>query len=220
MAILPLMMWVNLSEALLTQIQYVKDIIADVAANFTTDPLRRFACGKSNGGGFTNLLACRPDTSLLFAAFAPVSPALYPGVFAFSDCSPSRPVPIYHSHGIVDQDTLFYGRLPFPLENGFGPEPDVRVWRREWAVRNGCKAVHGFPEPSTISHPYNNVTEESWECDVEVRAMTHDNLGHAWPTLNGRDSAGSPNATAVFEFTPDHLIPFFDRNPLPSKYAS
>ena len=201
------------------QIQYTKDIISDVSANYTVDATRRYACGKSNGGGFTALLACRPDTSKIFAAFAPVSPALYPATGAFGDCSPARPVPILHSHGIVDADTLFYGREPFPKACGFGPEPDVRDWRRDWAERNGCKRdENGALGPYTVEHPHLDTMEETWECGATVKALTMGHLGHAWPSTQGLDLAGFPNQTATFNFTTSHLLPFFSEQVLPQQY--
>ena len=198
----------------MAQVQYVKDILNDVASNYTIDSTRRYACGKSNGGGFTAMLACRPDTSLLFAAFAPVSPALYPGTFAFSGCNPSRPVPILHSHGIEDTITPFHGRGA--MDVGFGPEPDVRDWRADWAERNGC--TKDQVSNSSVSYPHDNTTEEVWECLTPVRALTMEGLGHAWPTTEGLDRAGAPNETATFNFTSSHLVQFFTDNPLPVKY--
>ncbi|ORY26980.1 Alpha/Beta hydrolase protein [Naematelia encephala] len=199
-------------------IQFIKDIIADVSSNFTIDPSRKYASGKSNGGGLTALLACRHDTTSLFAAFAPVSPALYPGTLAFSHCDPVRPVPIYHAHGILDVVTSYYGRGP--LEPGYGPEPDVRVWRRQWAERNGCKGETGtLPEPDEVFHPHVNTTEEIWHCQgAEVRALTIDYLGHSWPTTEGLDPSGSPNHVATFNFTHQHLVQFFSSHQLPAEY--
>lgn len=196
-------------------IGYVYDIIKKTALTYTIDHTRIYACGKSNGGGFTALLACRPDTSALFAAFSPVSPALYQGTFAFYNCSPSRPVPILHAHGVEDRVTEFLGRTP--LGGSFGPEPDVRLWRRAWAERNGCRATYAgaWPEPS-VTEVHEGTWEEVWNCpgDAEVRALTIEGLGHAWPSTAGLDLSGHPNQTANFNFTPQHLVPFFSRHHL------
>ncbi|KAK6193831.1 hypothetical protein LQW54_012051 [Pestalotiopsis sp. IQ-011] len=196
-------------------IAYVYDIVEKIAESYNIDRKRIYACGKSNGGGFTALLACRPDTSSLIAAFAPVSPALYQGTFSFHNCTPSRPAPIFHAHGVEDTITPFFGRTP---EGGsFGPEPDVRLWRRQWAERNGCSGRYygQWPEPRTVEI-YEGVWEEVWECPgAEVRALTIEGLGHAWPSTLGLDLAGRPNHTANFNFTSPHLIDFFSRNSLP-----
>jgi len=189
-------------------------MLKTISETYTIDRSRLYACGKSNGGGFTALLACRPDTSAIFAAFAPVSPALYQGTYAFHNCSPNRPVPILHSHGVEDVITPFYGRTP---EGGsFGPEPDVRLWRRQWAERNGCRGsyVGEWPVP-LIKEVHPGAWEEIWDCPgAEVRALSVEGLGHAWPSTLGLDLAGRPNQTANFNFTIQHLIPFFSSHRL------
>ncbi|PVH72476.1 carbohydrate esterase family 1 protein [Cadophora sp. DSE1049] len=195
-------------------IAYVFDILKAISEVYTIDRSRLYACGKSNGGGFTALLACRPDTSAIFAAFAPVSPALYQGTYAFHNCTPDRPVPILHSHGVEDVITPFYGRTP---EGGsFGPEPDVRLWRRQWAERNGCRGSYNgeWPVPE-VEEVHPGTWEEIWDCPgAEVRALSVEGLGHAWPSTLGLDLAGSPNQTANFNFTGQHLIPFFSSHKL------
>lgn len=197
-------------------IAYVYDIISAVSSSYTIDHRRIYACGKSNGGGFTALLACRPDTSATIAAFAPVSPALYEGTHAFHGCSPSRPAPLLHVHGVEDVITPFLGRTP---EGGsFGPEPDVRVWRRQWAERNGC-ARGGYPgelaQPGSVREVHPGAWEEVWDCEgAEVRALSVAGLGHAWPSTLGLDRAGAPNHTANFNLTSQHLVQFFGRHAL------
>lgn len=200
-------------------IAYVHDMIATVSAAYAVDNTRIYACGKSNGGGFTALLACRPDTSAVIAAFAPVSPALYEGTHAFHGCAPSRrAVPIFHVHGVEDTITPFFGRTP--EEGSFGPEPDVRVWRRQWAERNGCARGESYPgemaRPASVEEVHPGAWEEVWDCPGggEVRALSVLGLGHAWPSTLGLDLAGRPNHTANFNLTSEHLVQFFGRHSL------
>lgn len=160
------------------------------------------------------MLACRPDTSSIFAAFAPASPALYQGTYAFYNCSPAHPVPILHSHGVEDVITPFHGR--HPGVGKFGPEPDVRLWRRMWAERNGCKGRYDgeWPQPR-VEEVHPGAWEEVWDCPgAEVRALTVEGLGHAWPSTIGLDLTGSPNHTTNFNFTSQHLVQFFSRHQL------
>ncbi|KAH8893470.1 alpha/beta-hydrolase, partial [Thozetella sp. PMI_491] len=195
-------------------IAYVFDIISTISSTYNVDRSRIYACGKSNGGGFTALLACRPDTSAIIAAFAPVSPALYQGTYAFHNCTPARPAPIFHIHGVVDTVTPFYGRTP--KEGSFGPEPDVRLWRRQWADRNGCKGPYpgAWPEP-TVTEAHPGAWDETWDCPgAEVKALSVEGLGHAWPSTLGLDLAGRPNQTSNFNLTNQHLVQFFSRHRL------
>jgi polyhydroxybutyrate depolymerase len=155
-------------------------MVAAISLSYNVDAKRIYACGKSNGGGFTALLACRPDTSSLIAAFAPVAPALYQGTFAFHNCTPSRPTPMLHAHGVEDVVTPFHGRTPEEHWR-FGPEPDVRLWRRMGAERNGCKGRYDaeWPEPRVVEI-YKGVWEEFWDCPgAEFTSLTVEGMGHA-----------------------------------------
>ncbi|KAK4686350.1 polyhydroxybutyrate depolymerase, partial [Tremellales sp. Uapishka_1] len=193
-------------------VQFTKDILTDVSANFSVNPARIYASGKSNGGGFTAYLACRPDTSLIFAAFAPVSPALYPESLAFSGCNPSRPIPLINSHGVVDQTIPFYGRNDSKTGlYGVGTSTiNVPQWREEWAIRNGCP--NGNATRTTM--PYNQTIEQVWRCDEPVEAFTVANLGHSWPTTLGLDTSGGINSTASFNLTAPKLVHFFSQHSL------
>lgn len=223
------------ANATADDVAYVYDVLGAVAAAYTVDRARVYACGKSNGGGFAALLACRPDTAATFAAFAPVSPALYQEGFGFYGCAPARAVPLLHVHGVADTMTPFRGRTP--AEGSFGPEPDVRVWRRQWAERNGCGYYgnlgksssssssrhddYDYPgalaPPSSVREVHPGAWEEVWDCPggAEVRALSVEGLGHSWPSTAGLDTAGSPNNTANFNLTHQHLVQFFSRHSLP-----
>jgi len=195
------------------QIAYVFDIISTISSTYSVDKSRVYACGMSNGGGFTALLACRPDTSTVFAAFAPVSPALYQGTYSFYNCTPANPVPIFHAHGVEDTVAPLYGRTP--LGGSFGPEADSRLWRRQWVERNGCKSKYpGEWAQPTVNEVHPGAWEEVWDCaeGAEVRALTIEGLGHAWPSTLGLNLTGSPNETTNFNFTSQHLVQFFSRH--------
>ncbi|KAJ7056912.1 hypothetical protein C8F01DRAFT_338131 [Mycena amicta] len=73
-------------------VAFTQELLSHLSDNLCLDSNRFYASGKSNGGGFTNLLACTPQTANLFAAFASVSPALYAGANPI-DCAPGPPVP-------------------------------------------------------------------------------------------------------------------------------
>ncbi|ODN81114.1 hypothetical protein L202_03208 [Cryptococcus amylolentus CBS 6039] len=196
-------------------IAFVHDMIANITSTYNIDSSRIYASGKSNGGGFAALLACRNDTSSLFAAFAPVSPALYEGTMSFHGCQTDRGVPILHSHGVEDQTCPFTGKTP--EDGGSGPEEDVRIWRRQWALRNGCVGNYPgqYPVPK-VKQVYDGVWEEVWDCPKgEVRALSVEGLGHSWPTTEGLDLSGAPNQTANFNLTSPILVNFFSKHRLP-----
>ncbi|KAL1739577.1 hypothetical protein HDZ31DRAFT_49150, partial [Schizophyllum fasciatum] len=74
-------------------IDFTGAILNDVAANLCVDQLRVYATGKSNGGGFTNRLACNANVTTRFAAFGLISGAYYPEALPGNDCKPGRKVP-------------------------------------------------------------------------------------------------------------------------------
>ncbi|KAI9636348.1 Alpha/Beta hydrolase protein [Dioszegia hungarica] len=196
-------------------VQFAKDIVTDIQNAYCVDRIRIYASGKSNGGGFTAYLACRPDTSVLFAAFAPVSPALYPESLAFKGCNPARAVPIINAHGVLDTTIPFAGRNDTNGTYGVGVATiNVPLWRRQWAIRNGCKT----DVPAVQTNPYPNTTEMIWRCNTTFQAYTVSNLGHSWPTTGALDASGAPNNTASFNLTSPAMITFFDVNPLPFQY--
>jgi poly(3-hydroxybutyrate) depolymerase len=54
-------------------IRFTSDILDKLENDYCVDKARIYSSGKSNGGGFTNTLACDPVLSKRIAAFAPVS---------------------------------------------------------------------------------------------------------------------------------------------------
>lgn len=92
----------------------------------------------------------------------------------------------------------------------------MRQWRREWAERNGCKSSWPgqWAEPE-VEEIYPGVWEEVWDCPKgEVRGLSIEGLGHAWPSTAGWDLAGFPNQIASFNFTSPHLVDFFSKHQL------
>jgi poly(3-hydroxybutyrate) depolymerase len=123
-------------------IGFVKALIANLTATYCIDTGRNFAAGLSNGGGMTNVLACDPVTSLIFAAFAPVSGACYTSVTSTCNpytvepvntipqpiCNPGRSnVPVIDFHGTGDGVISYLGgpRRGYCL-------PTVPHWTTEW----------------------------------------------------------------------------------------
>ncbi|KAL1743677.1 Alpha/Beta hydrolase protein [Schizophyllum fasciatum] len=181
-------------------IEFTMQILDDLEANLCVDSSRIYASGKSNGGGFANLLACTPAATDRIAAFALSSPALYPGTR--TACAPSRPVPILIAHGTGD-GTIPYGgrRWGTPYE-----VPNIDDFAKDWAARNGLAADNfGTAEPFTRT--------ELWAWGGEgardrVERLKISGLEHVWPSIAGLDQVGK---VAPFEFTASAMVPFFDK---------
>lgn len=92
---------------------------------------RIYVNGMSNGGGMSDLLACKLSDRI--AAFGGVA-----GAYAYprENCHPSHPMPVIAFHGVDDQIVNYQGgdssrdeRYDFPA---------VEDWAAGWAAQNSC----------------------------------------------------------------------------------
>jgi len=65
----------------LDDVGFVRYLLDDMNSKYCVDTGRVFAVGHSNGGGFVNMLACDPEMSVRFAAFAMNSAACYTSAY-------------------------------------------------------------------------------------------------------------------------------------------
>ncbi|MEC3982309.1 ferulic acid esterase [Amycolatopsis sp. H20-H5] len=163
---------------------FTSDLLNSLQRTLCVDPARIFATGKSNGGGFTGLLACRLASRI--AAFAPVSGAFYP---QGGECDPSRPAPILDFHGTADTTIPYAGNPAKGL-------PSIPDWLAGWSSRDGC-----FTRPLTYS-PIKGVDVQRWfGCDRRstVEHYRVEGAGHVWPSTQPNDDSATPT---VLDATP------------------
>mgnify|MGYP001392317231 CR=1 FL=1 len=147
---------------------FVSNILNHVQATLCINPSRIYATGFSNGGGMTNLLACKLSSRI--AAFAPVSGSYFP---VAGGCDPQRPVPILEFHGTADPVVPYYGNVK---KN----EPPIPQWLQGWATRNGCT------KGPTVFYNHGNVIGEAWTgCrdNATVIGYRIAGEGHMWPRV-------------------------------------
>lgn len=161
-------------------VEFVRRLIAQLAADLPIDRNRVYAAGFSNGALFVHRLAC--DASDAVAGFASVGATLLAEDFV-PPCRPARPAPIVFVHGTADRS--------FPPEGrafGNGPRDPVVLSIREtvdtWAARNRCA-----PTPSTT--PLADVANDGTTVELEaftgcaggatVRFYRVVDGGHTWP---------------------------------------
>ncbi|MFC8124271.1 alpha/beta hydrolase family esterase [Streptomyces sp. NPDC057302] len=151
-------------------------LLDSLEARLCVDPRRVYATGKSNGAGFTALLACRMSDRI--AAIAPVAGAFYPGTG--ENCRPSRPVPVIDFHGTGDA-TIPYAGDP---DRGL---PALHDWLTAWAGRDNCRTR----TPDRATAP--DITESRWtHCagGAEVRHVAVTDGGHTWPGADSYSGGG------------------------------
>ncbi|WP_397545015.1 alpha/beta hydrolase family esterase [Saccharopolyspora pogona] len=174
---------------------FTGDLLDELQRDLCVDPKRIYAAGKSNGGGFTGVLACQMSRRI--AAFAPVSGAFYPQGGA---CEPERAAPILDFHGNAD------ATIPYPgnPDKGLPPIPE---WLAGWADRNDC---HDGP---IVRDEGNGVQVSRWAgCDRggDVVHYKIEGLGHDWPSTHPNPDSDEP---AVIDATPI-IMQFFARHQL------
>ncbi|KAI4524225.1 carbohydrate esterase family 1 protein [Schizophyllum commune Tattone D] len=188
-----------------SDIQFTHTILNELMANLCVDRTRVYATGNSNGGGFTNRLACTRDTSARIAAFGIASGALYPDSDRGDDCHPSRKIPLLITHGANDTVVPYKGGHP---HNDNWSSPDIDKFAKGWAARNGFDA-DGYNATEVDAY---NATLWTWGEDGDagqVKRFKVRGMRHQWPsTVEGLDKQ---NKSAPFNLTGQELMPFFER---------
>lgn len=200
-------------------ITFVSDLLDHIDDTFCIDSDRVYASGKSNGGGFVDMLACS-DVGDSFAAFAMASAALYSDN-SYKDktvdgCPKSRA--ILESHGGKDNVVPYVGQSE---KKGTGGEsPDIPEWLGWWARRDGCKKSDD-PVADNAHDGYNITSYSCSGYDDVVQGYYIPDLNHCWPSADGNNSdAGARENGCAFrglDFTSVVLDWFgrWDRNNAP-----
>jgi poly(3-hydroxybutyrate) depolymerase len=153
------------------------ELLDHLESAYCIDKSRIYASGKSNGGGFTGVLACDAEATKRIAAFAPVSGAFYLDANQQPPaCNPSRkPVPLMEFHGYRDTTICYKGGNN---TRGNAQTSDIVTYVNDWARRNGFDAAAN--ETTYRCSGDKKVTRHSWH-DVVVH-YNYTNLGHDWPS--------------------------------------
>ena len=154
-------------ESGVDDVQFARDVIADVSARMDIDATRIYATGFSGGARMSSRLAC--ELADILAAAAPVAGLQYP-----DDCTLDRAIPILAIHGKADRVNSYelaensrpYWRM--------GVETAVERWREA----NGCT------DGSQVSEAADNTELRLWSaCDsnAKIRFYVIEGGGHVWP---------------------------------------
>jgi polyhydroxybutyrate depolymerase len=194
-------------DADVDDVQFFRDMIADVSAVVAVAPSRIYVNGFSNGGGMAVRLGC--EAADLMAAMGTVAAA----VESVEGCAPPRPVPAMVFHGTDDPVVLYEGGevqyLPLRwLAAALGADP-VFVganWVPEWAEINGCD-----PTPETIPAPGDVAGVRYTGCQdgADVFFYTVGGAGHTWP--GGWPIPGGLGKTSNDIDATEELWAFFQR---------
>ena len=193
---------------------FTADLLNHLESNFCVDFHRLYAAGFSNGGGLTGLLACHPELSSRFAAFAVASGAFYEdsalhGEPLFSLCSPSRSeIPMLEFHGLADPVEHYDG-----VGTPDGPNIPIAKWVGDWATRNGC----GQSAKNITKMLFNGTEKHSFSCSGHEDVVIHyavPGFGHGWPSTMALDNDYQRFGPTWFNAT-KIMVDFFRRWELP-----
>jgi len=151
---------------------FTNALIDTLIAHYNIDQEQIFATGMSNGGYFSNRLACELPNRI--AAIASVTGPMTDSTRAY--CNPSRKVPVMHIHGTSD------GIVPY---NGGAQSMSVQELVDFWTDHDNCPV-------SSTDTPYTNVSttdnctatrKDFAPCDNESEVVLIEitNGGHTWP---------------------------------------
>lgn len=159
-----------------TDVDFISDLIDTMAGRHNIDLKRVYASGFSMGGMMSYVLACRISDRI--AAIGTASG--YP-LYANDNCSPSRPVPICHTHGTTDETVPYTG---------------LEKWIDKFVKSNGCT---GSP---TTTNPTSKYKREYWgQCDQESEIVIYhfDGMGHGYVNTSQYTFSASDTFWTFFE---------------------
>ena len=153
---------------------FVDSLIGQVSAHYNIDSDRVYACGYSNGGFFSQELACQLSREI--AAIGAVAANM--SLKTLGNCNPTRPVPVVTISGTVDE-----------LVEYDGSEPAGTISHRQtldhWIAHNHLDTVPVLTNlldmntsdgSSVVLHHYVNGKE-----NVEIKHYKVVGGGHGWP---------------------------------------
>ena len=166
------------ADASVDDLQFIRDLVAQLQDELTLNPDKVFATGMSNGADMSYLLACQ--ASDIFRAVAPIAGVMMKETF--DTCSPSRPLPLFEVHGTNDEVSLFNG----DMENsgGWGPYLDLPATIAFWVELNGLTLKQSSNLPNNAANDSSHIIfDRYWSetQDNEVWFYRVVDGGHHWP---------------------------------------
>lgn len=114
-------------------VAYVRAVLDDVAARDAIDATRVYASGFSNGGIMSHRLACAMADRLAGIAAVGGASGQFDGAGTpYYACTPARPIPVLHIHGLNDRNYPYAGGVGtdgISSVNFYGVENTIRDWR-------------------------------------------------------------------------------------------
>ncbi|PVI07571.1 poly depolymerase [Periconia macrospinosa] len=173
----------------INDIHFTLEILDYLTSNYCIDENAIYASGKSNGGGFTGVLACSPKASQKFAAFAAVSGAYYldPETGELPPCKPAlngerKAIPFMELHGLKDKTIKYHGGLNTRKNAN---STDIPTYVNDWAKRDGFDPAANVT--GTLCGGDMLVTTHKW--GETVQHYAYSNMEHDWMSEFGNEDS-------------------------------
>lgn len=191
-------------------VQFIRDMLADLSKVAVLDQARVYVTGLSNGATMADQIACA-----LADQVAAIGLVAGKGEDPPETCQPSRPVPLIAFFGTEDplEEMAEYPGWFLKLINVAPRINDrqllpLQTWIDGWAQRNGCA-----PTPETPPCTGDACTTRYSPCldDAEVWVVRIQGGGHTWPgganlAVFGKTSQDISASAAMWDFFQAHPL--------------
>jgi polyhydroxybutyrate depolymerase len=150
-------------------VQFVRDVIADVGTKLVVDGNRVYATGFAAGGRMSSRLAC--ELGDVLAAAAPVAGLQYP-----DGCVPAGAVSIVAFHGKADTVSRYVLTDDSPSDRRTGVEAAAERWRAALECPAGAMEGGFAREPGLVLRVYPPCAG-----GADFMLYVSESDGHVWP---------------------------------------
>jgi polyhydroxybutyrate depolymerase len=194
---------------------FTRELIAALERAHAIDPRRVYATGISNGGFFSNRLAC--DLGDKIAAIASVA-ATMPKPLA-ADCKPARPISVLYMQGTDDPLVpINGGTVGFVKGRGRGENISLADSAKFWRSIDGLTRPPEVKDYPDRTGDGTTIHRELWtggKDDTEVDVYTVQGGGHTWPggvqylpkLIVGKASQNLNATRTIWEFFQGQQLP-------------
>jgi polyhydroxybutyrate depolymerase len=184
-------------------VAFMRDVVADVSADYLVDPKGIYAAGMSNGAMMAHRLGC--EMSDVVAAIAPVA-----GALEAVDCAPAEPVSAIVFHGTADAIVPYDGGPAATVPRGMDADYEpVSTAVDQWATTAGCTGTTDEQVRQNVARSLRTGCQEGYGVELYTVA----DGGHAWPGGEPGWEGGDVPVTDVV--ATDLIWDFFAAHPKP-----
>ncbi len=187
---------------------FIRTVIEELQRTHRADPRRTYAAGISNGGFFSNRLAC--DLSGNFAAIAAVA-ATMPDTLVPA-CHPSAPISVLFMHGTKDPLVHIEGGPVLRNRGAAISLAQAAEFWRKWDGASSRPTVENLPIQTDDGTSVRREIYAGGKQGTEVVVYVIEGGGHTWPQgpqylpafLVGKASHNLDGTQVIWEFFKHH----------------